>query len=97
MRAPSNNAPKDMWDKLEAQCNRRVHHRQKFQGELEGVEIFRSKVVGRELRRLIDDMVSIAYRMPGEIERIAEVKNGRKSIRFSFEPVGEIEKVTKIW
>lgn len=41
---------------------------------MEGVETLRSEAVGGELRRLVDDMVSIACRMPDEIERIAEVR-----------------------
>lgn len=62
-----------MWSKLEAHCNRRSSRIQEFREGLERVENLRSEAVGRELRRLVDDMVSIACRMPNEIERIAEV------------------------
>lgn len=40
---------------------------------MEAIEILRSEAVGEELRRLVDEMVSIACRMPDEIERLAEV------------------------
>lgn len=63
-----------MWHKLEAQCNRRARCIEEYRVELENVEVLRSQAVEKELRRLVDDMVSTAYRMPGEIERIAEVK-----------------------
>lgn len=63
-----------MWSKLEAQCNRRSSRIQEFREGLERVEILRSEAVGRELRRLVDDMIAIAFRMPDEIERIAEVR-----------------------
>lgn len=62
-----------MWSELEAHCNRRSSRIQEFREGLEHVENLRSEAVGRELRRLVDDMVSIACRMPNEIERIAEV------------------------
>ncbi|CAM9400850.1 unnamed protein product [Ectocarpus fasciculatus] len=62
----------EMWSKLEAQCNRRSSRIQEFREGLERVEILRSEAVGGELRRLVDDMIAIAYRMPDEIERIAE-------------------------
>lgn len=65
-----------MWFKLEVQCKRRSCCIQRFREGLEGVETRRSAAVGEELQRLIDDMVSIARRMPDEIERIAEVSNG---------------------
>lgn len=68
------NASKDMWHKLEAHCNRRARCIEEFRVELESVEVLRSQAVEKELRRLVDDMLSTAYRMPGEIERIAEVK-----------------------
>lgn len=68
--------PQDAWCKLEVQCQRRSRCIQEFQDGLEGVETLRSEAVGRELRRLVDDMVSIACRLPDEIERIAEVKAG---------------------
>lgn len=63
----------EMWSKLEAQCNRRSRCIEKFREALEAVEVLRSGAVGEELRRLVDDMVSIACKMPHEIERIAEV------------------------
>lgn len=63
-----------MWSKLEAQCNRRSSRIQEFREGLERVEILRSEAVGGELRRLVDDMIAIACRMPDEIERIAEVR-----------------------
>ncbi|CAM9256084.1 unnamed protein product [Ectocarpus sp. 12 AP-2014] len=62
----------EMWSKLEAQCNRRSSRIQQFREGLERVEILRSEAVGGELRRLVDDMIAIASRMPDEIERIAE-------------------------
>ena len=62
-----------MWSKLEAQCNHRSRCIEKFRANLEAIEILRSEAVGEELRRLVDKMVSIACRMPDEIERIAEV------------------------
>ncbi len=62
-----------MWSKLEVLCNRRSSRIQEFREGLERVETLRSAAVGGELRRLVDDMVSIACRMPDEIERIAEV------------------------
>lgn len=65
-----------MWAKLEAQCHRRSCCINEFQEGLEGVEILRSEAVGGALRCLVDDMVSIACRMPHEIERIAEVREG---------------------
>lgn len=51
--------------------------------ELENVEVLRSQAVEKELRCLVDDMVSTAYRMPGEIERIAEVKGPENACKFS--------------
>ncbi|CBJ30237.1 conserved unknown protein [Ectocarpus siliculosus] len=62
----------EIWSKLEAQCNRRSSRIQEFREGLERVEILRSEAVGGELRRLVDDMIAIAFRMPDEIERIAE-------------------------
>ena len=62
-----------MWSKLEVQCNRRSSRIHEFRDGLERIETLRSAAVGGELRRLVDDLVSIAYRMPDEIERIAEV------------------------
>ncbi|CAB1112029.1 unnamed protein product [Ectocarpus sp. CCAP 1310/34] len=62
----------EMWSKLEAQCDRRSSRIQEFRKGLERVEILRSEAVGGELRRLVDDMIAIAFRMPDEIERIAE-------------------------
>ncbi|CAN0179979.1 unnamed protein product, partial [Ectocarpus sp. 8 AP-2014] len=62
----------EIWSKLEAQCNRRSSRIQEFREGLERVEILRSEAVGGELRRLVDDMITIAFRMPDEIERIAE-------------------------
>lgn len=64
---------KEMWSKLEVQCNRRSRRIHEFREGLERIEILRSAAVGGELRRLVDDLVSIACRMPDEIERIAEV------------------------
>lgn len=62
-----------MWSKLELQCNRRSSRIHEFREGLERIESLRSAAVGGELRRLVDDLVSIACRMPDEIERIAEV------------------------
>ncbi|CAM9313803.1 unnamed protein product, partial [Hapterophycus canaliculatus] len=62
----------EIWSELEAQCNRRSSHIQEFREGLERIEALRSEAVGGELRRLVDDMVSIACKMPDEIERIAE-------------------------
>ncbi|CAM9316736.1 unnamed protein product, partial [Laminaria digitata] len=62
----------EMWSKLEAQCKHRSHCIEEFRGSLEGIEVLRSGAVGDELRRLVDEMVSIACRMPDEIERLAE-------------------------
>eukprot|EP00903_Cladosiphon_okamuranus_P015016 g13894.t1 len=61
-----------MWSKLEVQCNRRSTRIHEFQEGLERIETLRSAAVGGELRRLVDDLVAIACRMPDEIERIAE-------------------------
>ncbi|CAM9618005.1 unnamed protein product [Scytosiphon promiscuus] len=61
-----------IWSELETQCNRRSSHVQEFREGLERIEALRSEAVGGELRRLVDDMVSIACKMPDEIERIAE-------------------------
>lgn len=46
---------------------------------MEGIERLRSEAVGGELRRLVDDMVAIACRMPDEVERVAEVREFRLS------------------
>lgn len=67
-----------MWSKLEAQCSHRSHCIEEFRASLEAIEILRSEAVGEELRRLVDEMVSIACRMPDEIERLAEVSTGQK-------------------
>ena len=64
---------KEMWSKLEVQCNGRSSRIHEFREGLEHIETLRSAAVGGELRRLVDDLVSIACRMPDEIERIAEV------------------------
>lgn len=63
-----------MWSRLQVQCFRRSACIKNFRGELEGVERLRSQAVGRELRRLVDDIVAIACRMPDEVERMAEVR-----------------------
>lgn len=79
---PNDEYPKGMWFKLEVQCKERSARIQEFRGGLEGVETQRSDVVGKKLRRLVDDMVSTAYRMPDEIERIVEVQRGVLTIEF---------------
>ncbi|CAM9524177.1 unnamed protein product, partial [Sphacelaria rigidula] len=62
----------EMWSSLHAQCSSRSTCIKVFREGLERIERLRSEEVGRELRRLVDDMVAIAFRMPDEVERIAE-------------------------
>lgn len=64
-----------MWSSLHAQCSSRSACIKVFREGLESIERLRSEKVGGELRQLVDDMVAIAFRMPDEVERIAEVKN----------------------
>ncbi|CAM9773169.1 unnamed protein product, partial [Choristocarpus tenellus] len=63
----------DMWLKLEGMCSNRSAYVKQFGDRLEGVERQRSEAVGLKLRGLVDEMIAIAFRLPEEVEHVAEV------------------------
>ena len=59
----------DTWDKINELLAQRKEVIVAFGDNLEGLEIDRSAIVGGMLRDLVDELMAIAYKSPGEIER----------------------------
>ena len=57
------------WDKINELLAQRKEVIVAFGDNLEGLEIDRSAIVGGMLRDLVDELMAIAYKSPGEIER----------------------------
>ena len=59
----------ETWDKINELLAQRKEVIVAFGDNLEGLEIDRSAIVGGMLRDLVDELMAIAYKSPGEIER----------------------------
>ena len=62
----------DMWASIDGMLWQRNTEIKSFGDKLEGLERDRSSTVGAMLRELVDELMAIAYKSPGEIERYAE-------------------------
>ena len=63
---------KDMLKDLKMTVAARLNIIDTFGEDLDGLEVKRADVVGKRLKKLVDELVSIAHQLPDEIEHIAE-------------------------
>ena len=62
----------ETWEAIEQTLKDRHKVIRDFGARLEGLEQNRAKTAGGELRNLVDTLLRIAFKSPGEIERVVE-------------------------